>query len=152
MPSANNKPRDPKQIRVLMIDDNPGDVDLIRDALSQSLSDISFHLSEASDLRGGLALARQETADVILLDLGLPDTHYMETLQEAFRAVPWIPIIVLSGHAETQTILAAVREGARDYLVKDKIDALFLQQAIIRQVEWRRRIQKYRDLAIRIDR
>lgn len=144
MPSANNTPRDPKQIRVLMIDDNPGDVDLIRELLDRPRSEFDFELSEASDLRSGLALARRDTADVILLDLTLPDSHYLETLQEAFKSVPWIPIIVLSGHSECQTILTAVREGARDYLVKGKIDTICLQNAIIRQAEWRRRIQKYR--------
>jgi DNA-binding response OmpR family regulator len=64
-----------------------------------------------------------EPYDIILLDLALPDSQGMDTIRTMVSAAPTIPIVVLTGNNDEETGLAALRNGAQDYLVKGQVDS-----------------------------
>ncbi|HAY39205.1 MAG TPA: hypothetical protein DCY53_07570 [Desulfobacteraceae bacterium] len=108
-------------IKILLIEDNPGDIRLIRELLSESQrSSVDITVSERlSD--GRSALVNQEF-DVVLLDLTLPDSQGIETLRKVYPDAPHAAVVVLTGLDDEETALTSLREGAQDYLVKDRMD------------------------------
>ncbi len=114
--------------RVLLIEDNPGDARLIQEMLSEA-SDISFDLECADRLSTGLAHLAAEDTDVILLDLGLPDSQGLETFTRVHAQAPEAPIVVLTGLDDVTLATRAVREGAQDYLVKNELYGNLLVRA-----------------------
>jgi len=129
------RPGDPP-INVLVVEDNPGDRILIIQML-RSVETPRFELLHAPNLAAALERAT-DGIDVILLDLKLPDSEDLETLQRVHSAAPQVPIIVLTGIAGQKMGLEAMAHGACDYLLKGKIDAHLLVQAIIRHVRVRK--------------
>jgi CheY-like chemotaxis protein len=123
-------------INVLIVEDNPGDRIFIIHLL-RSVETPRFELLHAPNLAAALERAT-DGIDVILLDLRLPDSEDLATLQRVHAAAPQIPIIVLTGVAGQRMGLEALSHGACDYLLKGKIDAHLLVQAIIRHVKGRK--------------
>ena len=109
-------------LRVLLVEDNPGDADLIREMLPER-GPVSFTILRASRLSEALDVLRTRDVDVVLLDLGLPDSTGLDTLRVLQPAAPNIPIIVLTGNADDEQAVAAIGEGAQDYLVKGRESA-----------------------------
>ncbi len=101
------------QIRILSIEDEPD----IRRFLRATLSANGMALIEASNGKDGLQKAVNQTPDVILLDLGLPDMDGMEVLEQ-LRAWSKTPVIVLSARGQERDKIAALDHGADDYLTK----------------------------------
>jgi signal transduction histidine kinase len=128
-------------IRLLLIEDNPGDARLVREHLSDASGGQAFHQEGAGTLEEAARLLESETFDVALLDLNLPDGTGLETLARVQAAAPSLPLIVLTGSDDEAMAVAAVREGAQDYLVKGRIDGDLLAQAIRYAIE-RKRVQE----------
>jgi diguanylate cyclase (GGDEF)-like protein len=104
-------------IHVLLIEDNPADALLLREAVrDDGLSSFEFTIEES--LMAGLELLRQAQFDVVLLDLGLPDSQGLKSFETVHSVFPEIPVVVLSGSADQRLALEAVQSGAQDYLVK----------------------------------
>ena len=101
--------------RVLLIEDNPGDAELIAVALGRAGE---FQLEVCGRLSEGVERMVASQPDLVLLDLGLPDSEGLATFITANRCAPHIPIVVLTGSENDTLALQAVREGAQDYLVK----------------------------------
>ena len=99
-------------IKVLLIEDNPGDARLIREALSDS-DILNFELKWVDQLETGIELITKDVFDVVLLDLSLPDSHGMETIIGFREHAPAIPIVVLTGLDDEQVALNAVQHGLR---------------------------------------
>jgi len=131
---------EPTSIRVLLIEDNPGDCRLLRALLGESEAH-HFELSEAPRLEEGLAKVAAEDFDVLLVDLSLPDSHGLDTFSRLHSKAGNTPIIVLSGLDDETVAIKAVREGAQDYLVKGKVDSYFLSTAITYAIE-RHRVER----------
>jgi len=116
-------------IRVLLVEDNPGDArlftELVRDAGAGQ-----WNLIRVDRLSGALDRVRREPFDIILLDLSLPDADGLDTLIRAHAAAPKIPIVVLTGHDDEALAVRAVRAGAQDYLVKGRLDGDLLVRSI----------------------
>ena len=106
------------EIRVLQIDDDEIDVRLVKRALSKCTKPAKFVVESASCLADGLNLLKTKQYDVLLLDLGLPDSNGIETVQSASKTNANIPIVVLTGLENEETGLEAIKNGASDYLVK----------------------------------
>ena len=124
-------------VRILLVEDNPGDARLIRETLRDAGS-LRFELTHAARLAEGLeAVARQEV-DVVLLDLSLPDAHGMETVERMLAAAPALPIIVLTGLTDETVAVHAVQAGAQDYLVKGTVEGETLGRAIRYAIERKR--------------
>jgi PAS domain S-box-containing protein len=126
-------------IHVLLVEDNPGDARLVRimlqDASENELSMGSFVLDHADRLQEGLALLHETAFDVILLDLGLPDSQGVETFHRIKAAFPDIPVVIMSGLSDSTVALEAMRQGAQDYLVKGHINEYALSRAIRYAIE-----------------
>ena len=123
-------------LHVLLIEDNPNDVALLKYYLTShcpSLLDIEVcqRLAEAMNRLG----QGQPKIDVILLDLGLPDSEGFETFVHIHRQAPKIPIVVLSGLEDESMAIQAVREGAQDFLVKGQVNGELLLRSMRYSVE-----------------
>lgn len=123
-----------KAIRILLIEDNPGDVVL----LEETLKDCPFkdfelvHVKRLSDL---FKLLPTNCFDVLLLDLDLPDSSGLDTVTTVHGRAPHIAIVVLAGCDDEELGVNAVRLGAQDYLVKGRIDGLILGRSVRYAIE-----------------
>jgi len=119
-------------IKVLLIEDNPGDARLIAEMLDGARTKgLAFELTWAEDLPRGLQRLRTDGADVVLLDLGLPGSSGLETLQLLFAHGRKVPtLVVLSGLTDEEVAVQALQSGAQDYLVKGQVDSATLLRAI----------------------
>ena len=123
-----------KPIKVLLIEDNPGDARLIRELLSDA-NMASFQVEVAKKLSDGLEALSARRFDVILLDLSLPDSSGLNTLVKVHSQAQKVAIIVLTGLSDEALAVEAVRKGAQDYLVKGQIDENLLSRAILYAIE-----------------
>jgi diguanylate cyclase (GGDEF)-like protein/PAS domain S-box-containing protein len=114
---------------VLLVEDNPGDARLLCVMLEEAGAE-RFVINHAQTLAEGLALLRTQPADVMLLDLSLPDSHGIETLRKAAAGAPGVSIILITGADDETVASTAVPAGAQDYLVKGQIDSNLLARAI----------------------
>ena len=130
---------DDKPIKVLLIEDNPGDARLIQemldDAGATSSSVFVFELAYADQLSRGLERLAEGGIDLVLLDLSLPDSHGLETFTKAHSQAPGVPMIVLTGTDDEALATKAVREGAQDYMVKGQLDGNLLARSIRYAIE-----------------
>jgi signal transduction histidine kinase len=110
-------------IRALLIEDNPGDARLIREMLRDAGGDADIiDVRVAERLSSGLQHLRERGADLVLLDLSLPDSTGLATFDSLHAAAPSTPVVVLSGLADEGVAITAVHHGAQDYLVKGQVD------------------------------
>jgi PAS domain S-box-containing protein len=126
-----------RPIKVLLVEDNPGDARLIFELLRE-VQAVAFELEHMDRLEPALDRLNHAAADVLLLDLGLPDSQGLDTFWRAQRELPLEPIVVISGLDDEQVALAAVRGGAQDYLVKGRIEGQLLARVIHYAIERKR--------------
>src|SRR5262245_41808598 len=103
---------------ILLIEDNPGDARLVREALreAQTQSEI-FELQWVERLQLGLKHVAESGTDLVLLDLSLPDAQGLVAIKHFHAAAPDLPVIVLTGVKHEATALEAMQLGAQDYIV-----------------------------------
>ena len=122
-------------IRILLIEDNLADAELIRDVLLQE-NDIRFDIEHTERLSLAIHRLAKEEFDVIVSDLALPDSRGIETFVNIHDRFPNIPIIVLTGLDDKVTALKAVRKGAQDYILKGQMNnGHLLSRAILHSIE-----------------
>jgi diguanylate cyclase (GGDEF)-like protein len=138
---------DTPALRVLLIEDNPGDVRLMQLALGEARR-ASFHVESAGTLAAGLKRLAGEDVDVVLLDLSLPDSFGLQTFRTLQERWPQVPVVVLSGDDDESVATAAVNEGAQDFLVKGRADGDAVSRAIRYAIERHRMLEQVRQLAI----
>src|SRR5208282_1752636 len=105
--------------QVLLIEDNPGDADLVRLRLVECKTPVNIHCVHR--LSDGLASLSKETPSVVLLDLNLPDSRGAETFRKVMEHSPNVPVVVLSGQDDEALAIKAVHQGVQDYLIKGNI-------------------------------
>ncbi|MBD1808485.1 hybrid sensor histidine kinase/response regulator [Microcoleus sp. FACHB-SPT15] len=120
---------DSPTIKILLVEDNPADADLLSEFLEEA-DETQWSLVHVEKLKEALQTLRENHFDVILLDLSLPDKQGLATVVQTHETAPDLPIVVLTGLNDRVTALDAVRQGAQDYLVKGKIDSNLLVRAI----------------------
>jgi CheY-like chemotaxis protein len=103
--------------KLLIVEDNPLDADLIRETLSPG-EDAEFEILNVDRLSKAVTLLQEKEVDVILLDLGLPDSSGIQTIKAMNRLFPHLPIVVITGNDDAQLGIDALKNGAQDYLVK----------------------------------
>ena len=121
-------------IKVLLVEDNPGDVRLIREMLKEAKPALAA-LEDVPSLMTAVERLAKGGIDAVLLDLGLPDSQGISTFVVLYHQFPRIPIVVLTGLTDEEMGLQAVREGAQDYLIKGKVDSQWLCRAIFYAIE-----------------
>jgi len=121
-------------LNVLLVEDNSGDAHLIKRLLTKS-SATKYAVDSVNRLNAGIERCDQGSVDVVLLDLGLPDSQGLATVATMRAAVPHVPIIVLTGLDDLELAVHSVREGAQDYLVKGTATVDTLERAIYYAIE-----------------
>ena len=121
-----------RTIRLLIVEDNPGDVVLLRQMLA-SPKDVRFDIQHAPKLSTAIDLLRNRP-DLVLLDLDLPDSVGLDTLQRLRANLRYAPILILTGLEDRHHAVEALASGAQDYFVKGKVDGRLLERAILRHV------------------
>ncbi len=122
-------------LKVLLVEDNPGDVRLIRVILAEDSDGDQFDLTFANRLSTAVEMLTTENPDAVLLDLSLPDSQGLGTVISVVAQVPGIPIIVLTGMDDEALAVKALKEGAQDYLVKNQLDSTLLPRTIRYAIE-----------------
>ncbi|KAF5411238.1 MAG: PAS domain S-box protein [Euryarchaeota archaeon] len=121
-------------IKVLLIEDNPGDARLIEVMLSL-VSGTLFDVENANRLSDGLKHLSEGKIDAVLLDLGLPDSSGLDTFEKVNDQAPEVPIVMLTGLDDTELALEGMRMGAQDYLVKGRVDGDLLARTLRYAIE-----------------
>jgi signal transduction histidine kinase len=119
-------------LQLLLVEDNPGDAELVRAFLEDQLDHELLHapsLQEATDLLS----TRQP--DLILLDMGLPDSRGIDTLHAVQRYAPEVPSIILTGREDDELAMHAMRSGAQEYLPKQSMSEELLVRTVRHSVE-----------------
>lgn len=127
-------------IRVLLVEDNPGDALLLEELLAEAGGN-RFSVENASTLSSALERVRIGEIDLILLDLSLPDSKGKPTFTSVRNCARDLPIIVLSGIDDEALAVSTVQEGAQDYLVKGRVDGRLLVRSMRYALE-RRQAEK----------
>ncbi len=123
---------------ILLVEDNPGDADLVREALVSASNRI--HIAHVDSLAGARSQLAAGNIDVVLLDLSLPDATDLQAVEHLHESAPEVPIVVLTGTHDEQLGARAVQAGAQDYLVKGQTDEWLLLRAMRYAIE-RQQIQ-----------
>ena len=116
------------RIKIFVIEDNPGDLVLIREMIKDS--GLEFELENSETLKEGLETFKKLDYDILLLDLGLPDSDGIETFLKAHSELTNKPIIILTGFSDEEQATNAVSRGAQDYLIKGQVDPNLLSKSI----------------------
>ncbi len=126
---------------ILTIEDNPGDFVLVTEFLEDRMS--SNRIYHAPDFKTAKSFLKshQQSLDVILLDLTLPDKSGVELVTEVLALAANLPVIVLTGNADLEFSIRSISFGVSDYLVKDQLTPDVLYKSIIYSIE-RKKINK----------
>jgi diguanylate cyclase (GGDEF)-like protein len=128
-----------KALQVLLVEDNADDVQLLRLMFLKERRG-SFELTHLQRMSEAIDHLVKHRVDIVLLDLGLPDGHGLDTLRLAHAAAPGVPLIVLTGLDDEALAAQAMKEGAQDYLIKGQIETRALPRALRHAIE-RHRMQ-----------
>jgi CheY-like chemotaxis protein len=135
----------PGRAKVLVIEDNEADADLVKELLREGGAGL-FTVETAELLATGRTILAQGGIDVILLDLGLPDSQGLATLAELYWISPETPIVVLTGYDDEESAIKAVKLGAQDYLLKGEVDEKLLVRSLRYAIERNRLKQELESL------
>jgi PAS domain S-box-containing protein len=119
-------------LRMLLVEDNPGDARLARE-MFRSIPGVE--LSTGESLSAALDHLGHHEADIVLLDLGLPDSQGLATVTRLTTRMPALPIIVLTGMGDDKLALDALKAGAQDYMVKGLVEPEMLMRSIRYAIE-----------------
>jgi PAS domain S-box-containing protein len=124
-------------LKILLVEDNPGDARLLVELLLEAGIPAPVH--ESPSLADALAWLRADPPDLVLLDLSLPDSSGMVTIETVLEEAPSVPVVVLTGF-EGPLGVEAVRAGAQDYLVKGQVEPRLLRRSLRYAVERHRNL------------
>ena len=131
-------------LKILLVEDNPGDALLIRVMLAK-VGGSQTTLERADRLSDALKRLDQGGINAVLLDLSLPDSQGLETFNRIYERTPQIPILVLTGHDDEGVAIRAVHHGAQDYLLKGQVDGPVLLRAVLHALERKRILEALRE-------
>ncbi len=130
----------PEILNILLIEDNPGDMRLIEEMLSEARM-LPCELEYAPSLAGGLALLRNKTFNAVLLDIELPDCNGLDSIMEIRNLAPGAPIVMLTGLDDEGAAISSLKLGAQDYLVKGRFETDTLVRSIRYAIERKKAAQ-----------
>ena len=129
-------------MRILLVEDNPGDARLLEFMLMEALPD--YTLVMAQSLKEATARIREQDFDIILLDLSLPDSESKRTFWQVYAEAPTVAIVVMTGLDDEAFASELVQAGAQDFLVKGSVDARWLSRAMRYAIERKRAEERLR--------
>ncbi|MEE8597114.1 MAG: diguanylate cyclase [bacterium] len=119
---------------ILLIEDNPDDIRLIQWIIA-GIRNSHFKLECVDRLKTALKRLAKHGIDVILLDLGLPDSQGIDTLRSVDNKAPKVPIVVLTNLGDEKISVQAIQEGAQDYLIKGQVGSDLLKRTLMYAIE-----------------
>jgi diguanylate cyclase (GGDEF)-like protein len=125
-----------EQIRVLLVEDNPGDARLIKEMLAApAYFGATYQLSQAGTLGMAIQVCHNNRLDIVLLDLNLPDSAGLQTLEDLNSMFPHVPMVVLTGLNDAELTMQSVQHGAQDYITKEECTPQLLTRVIYYAIE-----------------
>lgn len=121
---------DNRKLTILLVEDSAITARLITEAINEGLGIDFGTIHRTENLKSTLSILEFKVFDVILLDLGLPDSFGIETFRSVYQNSGKMPIVVFTGNDDQQLALQAVREGAQDYLIKGTVSGNLLSRTI----------------------
>lgn len=131
-------------IKILLVEDNPADADLLAELLELSVG-VQWELVSVEFLHQAIAQLCKQSFDIVLLDLSLPDSHGLETLTRLREVAPDAAMVVMTGLDDEAIALESVRLGAQDYIVKGQITTQLLVRTIRYAIERSQTFQMLRE-------
>lgn len=120
--------------RILVIEDNPADGQLVRELLAEGPANCTCDVTVAATLCAGLDILRQLEVDVVLLDLSLPDSFGFRTVASLRQADSQTPVVVMTGYGDDNVESRALHEGAQGFISKNEMDQRTLRRVIRRAI------------------
>lgn len=121
-------------IRLLLVENNPGDALLLRQSLESAYPD-TYCMAVTQTLADAKRMLGQEAFDAVLLDLGLPDSQGADTVSRLREAAPDLPLVAMTGLDDEEVALEAIRQGAQDYLLKGQASGRTIARSIRYAIE-----------------
>ena len=137
------------KVRVLLVEDDPSDALLIRKSLGRST--IPFHVEHVDRISAAHAFLGDNSVDVVLLDLGLPDGVGLHNLTSLLQVDDRLPIVIHTVQDDEMAALAAMKAGAQDFLTKDLIDERHLVRSLTYAIHRKRTELNLRDGARQLE-
>jgi PAS domain S-box-containing protein len=131
---SSSSPNPVQPVKVLLVEDNPGDARLIEELLADYRDQFEI-AAKAARLVEAEEMVTKASVDLVLLDLSLPDSQGFDTFERLLSHGRSLPILVLSGVDDESLALRMVHAGAQDYLVKGKFDGSLLARAMRYAIE-----------------
>lgn len=122
------------QIAILLVEDNPADIQLIKEYLKEERR-FDFDCYEVQSLKAALDLLPHYDFDAVLLDLNLPDSADLDTVRKVTNQLPDTAVIVLTGLEDEELAIQAVRYGAQDFIEKSQLVKSTLSKSIRYAIE-----------------
>lgn len=133
------------QARVLLVDDDPDFAGVFQISLRADKA-VLFTVETANTLESALKTLQEKTFQLVLLDLGLPDSQGLATFEKVFDAHPEVACVILSGIDDEALSIEAVKKGAQDYVVKGDVRGTMLARILAHALERHRQKQKIEEL------
>ncbi|HCB14055.1 MAG TPA: response regulator [Gammaproteobacteria bacterium] len=130
-----------RPLRLLLVEDDAGHARLTREWL-QEADPFGFAITHVVTLTAALAVLKEQVFDLMALDLGLPDSQGLVTLQKMRAMISDIPIVVLTNQSDESMGIAAVEAGAQDYLVKGHFEPEYLLSRTFKYAVERHQLQQ----------
>jgi diguanylate cyclase (GGDEF)-like protein/PAS domain S-box-containing protein len=121
--------------KVLLVEDNAGDARLLREMFNEQDSRTT-ELTIVQSMGDAEKYLAEDTCDIVLLDLGLPDAQGLAAVRRAHAAAPRVPLVVLTGLDDETLATQALQEGAQDYLLKSQIETYGTTRGLVRALRY----------------
>lgn len=133
-PPSRGRTRGPSRLRLLLVEDNPGDAGLVRELLRET-SSAEFDIVHVEDMRQGCEALRVSPFDVVLTDLSLPDSEGLQAVMRLRESAPQTPIVVMTGIESEEVDQASAENGVHGYVVKGEMSATGLSRQLRHAIE-----------------
>jgi len=134
----------PQDISVLLIEDSQPDATAITKAMIYGESLYNFKITHKNSLSEGLGFLGSSPADVILLDLNLPDAKELGAIDKVHKLYPDLPIVVVSGYSDMDIVHQALHKGAQEFLIKGECSGVAIRQSIYQAIVRKKIEQSYK--------
>ncbi|HKJ79151.1 MAG TPA: response regulator, partial [Prolixibacteraceae bacterium] len=123
-----------EDLKILLVEDNPGDAFLVEEML-EDIQEVNAEITHIETLKEAITELEQSVYDVVLLDLGLPDSEGLNALKKVLEIDLGFPVIVITGLDDGKTGNEAVKSGAQSYMVKGQLTSASISQTILYSIE-----------------
>lgn len=124
----------PQDIVVLLVEDSSGDAAAITKAMVYGSPFYNFKITRKATLEAGLEYLGSTKADVVLLDLDLPDAKELKAVEQLHNEFPDLPIVIISGYSDINMVHDALHSGAQEFLIKGECSGVTIRQSIYQAI------------------